>query len=87
MRLHREYDIPYSLRQPLTDKIRLEVQNDRLVPVQVPEAGVSSPLWPLPKPNGEIRLIVDYKRPLNPNLKVDHCGIPIPDDIFNDMQG
>ena len=75
---HKEYDLPYSAKATVSDQIRQEVQNGRWMPVEKAEAGVASPLWPIPKANGQYGLCADYKRTLNPNLVIDYYPLPKP---------
>lgn len=41
----------------------------------------------VPKPNGKLRMCVDFKTTLNKHLKVDQHPIPSPEDILNKFVG
>ena len=81
---HKEYSVPYSERERVTNELRMKVQQGRYVKVDRSEW--ASPVWPVPKPHSdEIRVVHDYKRTVNPNIVIDHYPLPLPVDIFNDM--
>jgi len=85
--VHKGYELPYSIKAQVTDQIRVEVQEGRWIHVDQAEAGIASPLWPVPKPDKTLRLCGDYKRILNPNVVTDNCILEKPEEMYNAMQG
>lgn len=69
----------------LKDKVKLEIsrllENGRITPVEHNQWG--TPVVPILKPDGSVRLCGDYKLTLNPHLEVDHFPLPHIEDILN----
>lgn len=83
---HASYEVPYALREQVTNELRKKIQEGRYV--RVSRSLWASPVWPVPKPNSsEVRVVHDYKRTINSNIVVDHYPLPIPEDIFNSLYG
>jgi hypothetical protein len=85
-----KYCKPRPLLFSLKDKVEKEldrlVQEGILTPVQTSEWG--TPLVPVLKPNGSLRLCGDYKITLNPYLEIDRHPKPrIEDLIANLLKG
>lgn len=53
--------------------------------VRVRQAEWASPTFPVQKKGGSYRLVVDFKKSLNPQLRVDHYPIPAPEEIFSEL--
>ncbi|XP_054266890.1 uncharacterized protein K02A2.6-like [Macrosteles quadrilineatus] len=77
--------VPYAL----TEKVELELN-------RLEEAGIISktdksdwgtPIVPVVKPNGNIRICADYKVTVNKQIKEEHHPIPRIEDIFAQMNG
>ncbi|XP_054259880.1 uncharacterized protein K02A2.6-like [Macrosteles quadrilineatus] len=77
--------VPYAL----TEKVELELN-------RLKEAGIISktdksdwgtPIVPVVKPNGNIRICADYKVTVNKQIKEEHHPIPRIEDIFAQMNG
>ena len=45
----------------------------------------ATPVVPLPKPDGSVRLCGDYRVAVNPHLEVDQHPLPKPKDIFSTL--
>ncbi|XP_041989081.1 uncharacterized protein K02A2.6-like [Aricia agestis] len=77
--------IPYALK----DKVDKEI--DRLsregVITKIDHSDWGTPIVPVVKPNGSIRLCADYKVTLNKVIKDEQYPIPIIEDIFAEMNG
>lgn len=77
--------VPYALK----DKVEKELQNleDQGVITRTEYSDWGSPLVIVPKPDGNVRLCIDYKVSLNPQLMDARYPIPKVDDIFYKMKG
>lgn len=77
--------IPYAL------KARVDEEIERLVAAgvitKVDHSDWGTPVVPIVKPNGSIRLCADYKVTLNKVIKDETYPIPIIEDIFAEMNG
>ena len=77
--------MPFALRE----KVKKEI--DRLIGKGVLQAVENSewatPIVPVPKSNGQIRLCGDYKMTLNPHLLVDKHPIPRVSDLLTKLSG
>ncbi|CAG9136383.1 unnamed protein product [Plutella xylostella] len=77
--------VPYALRQAVDNELnRLETEGI-ISPVEVSEWG--TPIVPVIKRSGAIRLCGDFKVTLNPVLEDDKYPIPRIEDIFVALQG
>ncbi|GFW35308.1 uncharacterized protein K02A2.6 [Trichonephila clavipes] len=76
---------------PFAVKGRVENEIDRLERGGIIEKADSSewttPVVPVVKPDGSIRLCVDYSVTLNPNLIVPQHHLPRLEDIFGSLNG
>jgi len=77
--------IPYGLREKVKEEL------DRLVKegtvVEVKESDWATPIVPVLKPNGSVRICGDYKVTLNPALKEMICTTPAIEDVINSTNG
>lgn len=73
----------------LKDKIKIEIerllQNKRIAPVKYSKWG--TPIVPVLKPDGTVRLCGDYKVTLNPYLETDRYPLPNIETIFETLKG
>ena len=77
---HRAYRVPFALDNVVNSLLDGWVKSDTAVHVR--QAEWASPGFPVPKKDGTYRLVVDFKKTLNPQLRIDHYPIPAPDEIF-----
>lgn len=78
------YEIPYGLRPSVVQILREGIDQGKYIPVST--SNYASSIWTIPKPNSsKYRVVVDYKRTLNPHLQVDCYPLPKPKDIFVSM--
>ena len=72
--------MPYALK-PKIDK-ELDHLVERGILEKVSYSDWATPIVPVPKPNGNVRICGDFKVTLNPVLEVDKYPLPRTDDIF-----
>lgn len=77
--------VPFALKDKINLEIKRLLENGRIEPVKYSEWG--TPVVPILKPDGSVRLCGDYKVTLNPQLKVDRFPLPHVEDIFNMLRG
>ncbi|KAK6186733.1 hypothetical protein SNE40_006011 [Patella caerulea] len=76
---------------PISMRAKVEAELDRLVnegilkPVEFSEWG--TPIVPVLKPNGDVRICGDYRLTVNTAAKVDRHPIPNIDDLYADLRG
>ena len=81
----RPYSIPFAIKDRVGKELdRLEEQG---VLRRVDYSDWASPVVPVPKRDGSIRLCGDYKVTLNPHLQVDQYPLPKPSDLFTCLTG
>ncbi|XP_028177592.1 uncharacterized protein K02A2.6-like [Ostrinia furnacalis] len=77
--------IPYALKPKVDEEI------DRLCKIgvitKIDHSEWGTPIVPIVKPNGSIRLCADYKITLNKVIQDEKYPIPIIEDIFSEMNG
>jgi len=77
--------IPYGLRESVKCEIDRLVGDKTLIKVETSEW--ATPIVPIRKPNGSIRICGDYKITLNPALKDMVCTTPAMEDVVNNTSG
>lgn len=77
--------IPYALKDKVDEEIERLSQLGVITKVDNSEWG--TPVVPIVKPNGSIRLCADYKVTLNKYIKEEQYPIPIIEDILAEMNG
>lgn len=81
----RPYEVPYSIVDKISESIdKLEAEGKIY---KVSHSEWASPLVPVKKSDGSYRLCVDFKRTVNPNLKIDIYPLPTAENIFASMSG
>ncbi|CAD5223264.1 unnamed protein product [Bursaphelenchus xylophilus] len=77
--------VPFALVEKVSKELdRLEAEGSLK---RVMNSDFASPLVIIPKANNEIRLCVDFKRTINPQLDVDEYPLPTPESIFQQLNG
>lgn len=77
--------VPFAVRDKLKKEIDSLCKDGIIEPVTFSEW--ASPIVLVQKPNGEIRLCVDYKQTVNPQLKNDSYPSPTPEEAFSAVAG
>ncbi|CAB3233190.1 unnamed protein product [Arctia plantaginis] len=77
--------IPFALREKVNNEIIRLIENGRITPVEQNEWG--TPIVPILKPDGSVRLCGDYKLTINPHLVFDHFHLPHIEDIMDVLKG
>lgn len=81
----RARQVPYALRSRVEAEIDHLVQENILVPVNHSEW--ATPIVPVVKGNGKIRICGDFKTTLNKHLLIDEHPLPTTDDLFTVLNG
>lgn len=81
----RERDVPFALRDPLAAEIDSLEESGIFTPINLSDWG--SPIVIAPKPDGRIRLCVDYKCTVNDQLIDAKFPIPKVDEVIHSLQG
>ena len=77
--------VPYSMKEPMTRELaRLEKLG---IIERANFSEWASPLVPVPKADGTMRMCGDYKITINPALEVDHYPMPTVEDMFATLAG
>lgn len=77
--------IPYSLQSKVESELEMMEKAGIIEKVHYSEWG--SPLVCVPKPDGNVRLCVDYKATVNPHLQDVRYTLPLIDDVLNSLRG
>lgn len=77
--------VPFALEDKIAEKLRYLLEQDIIERVDQPSAWVS-PIVPVVKDSGEIRLCVDMRRANNAVLREIH-PLPIVEELFSGMDG
>uniref|UniRef100_A0A8C5PIS1 Gypsy retrotransposon integrase-like protein 1 n=1 Tax=Leptobrachium leishanense TaxID=445787 RepID=A0A8C5PIS1_9ANUR len=81
----KAWTVPFALRAGVdAELIRLEEQG---VISKVERSAWASPIVPVKKSNGELRICGDFRMVLNSQLEVDQYPLPRVDDIFASLAG
>lgn len=82
---HRARPLPFALRERMDKELDVMLGAGIIEPVDCSDW--ASPLVPVNKPDGTLRVCVDYKATLNPVLLVDRYPLPKFDDILFALNG
>ncbi|KAL0881999.1 hypothetical protein ABMA27_001748 [Loxostege sticticalis] len=77
--------VPYALKSKVDEEIERLCTQGVITKIDHSEWG--TPIVPVVKPNGSIRLCADYKVTLNKVIEDEQYPIPIIEDIFSEMNG
>ena len=82
---YKEREVPYALRERVEKELN-ELESAGIIS-KCERSDWGSPLVIIPKPDGGIRLCVDYKPGVNPQLVSSNYPIRRIDDILNNLKG
>ncbi|XP_043266601.1 uncharacterized protein K02A2.6-like [Venturia canescens] len=77
--------LPYALKDKVEKELDRLVKEEILEPVENSEW--ATPIVPVLKNNGQLRLCGDYKITVNPNIKIDRYPIPRVQDLLSSLNG
>nr|CAI5855831.1 unnamed protein product [Callosobruchus analis] len=77
--------VPFALREKIEKEIQRLEKNQVLVPTEFSDW--SSPIVPVLKPNGDIRICGDFKVTLNPYLEIPQFPLPRIEYLFSQLRG
>lgn len=77
--------VPFAWRSKIESQLKALVEKGVLVPVDNSDWG--TPLVPIMKPNGEIRICGDYKSTINKYLEDVRYPLPLIDELFSSLRG
>ncbi|XP_059220208.1 uncharacterized protein K02A2.6-like isoform X1 [Stomoxys calcitrans] len=80
----KERQVPFALREKVEQELDT-LENEGIIS-KVNTSNWGSPLVVIPKPDGNVRLCVDYKLCVNPQLEPAHYPIKRIDEIFNTLK-
>lgn len=81
----RARPVPLALRAAVEREIKRLQNEGSIYPVEHSDYG--TPIVPVIKASGEIRLCGDYKSTINPLLKMDHYPLPRIEELFAALSG
>lgn len=76
--------VPLALKEKVKLEILRLVENKRIKPVEYSQWG--TPVVPILKADGSVRLCGDYKVTVNPHLEIDHFPLPHIEEIFETLK-
>ena len=82
---HKAQAVPYALRPKVEEELRRLQNEGILTKVEWSEWG--TPIVPVPKKDGSVRICGDYKVTVNPELQAEQYPLPRIEDIFARLAG
>ncbi|XP_049875886.1 uncharacterized protein K02A2.6-like [Pectinophora gossypiella] len=82
---HRARPLPYALHERVDAELDAMLRAGVIEPVDCSDW--ASPLVPINKPDGSLRICADYKATLNPSLLVDRYPLPKIEDVLVNLNG
>ena len=77
--------VPYAVRPKVEEELR-RLQNEGIL-VKVEWKDWATPIVPVPKKDGSVRICGDYKDTVNPELQAEQYPLPHIKDIFAKLNG
>lgn len=77
--------LPFALKSRVEEEIKSLVAQDILV--KVDHSDHATPIVPVIKANGKIRICGDFKITINPQLVIDEHPLPYTDELFENLAG
>ena len=77
--------VPYALRPKVEMELERLEREHIITPVATSQW--ATPIVPVPKKNGGVRICGDFKVTVNANLKIDHYPLPKIEDVFATLAG
>ncbi|XP_044757268.1 uncharacterized protein K02A2.6-like [Coccinella septempunctata] len=84
-KFHKARPIPYALKSPVEAEINRLLSLGIISPVDYSQWG--TPVVPVLKKNGAVRLCGDNKVTINPHIEIDQHPLPRIQDLFGCLQG
>ncbi|XP_049886457.1 uncharacterized protein K02A2.6-like [Pectinophora gossypiella] len=82
---HRARPVPYALRERMDSELDAMLREGVIEPVD--HSDWASPLVPVNKADGGLRICADYKATINPVLLIDRYPLPKIDDLMVNLSG
>ncbi|GFW44223.1 uncharacterized protein K02A2.6 [Trichonephila clavipes] len=77
--------VPFALKERMESELNRLVAEDIIEPVTYSDW--ATPIVPVIKQNGNLRICGDYKMTINPGLKIEQYPLPRIEDIFAELSG
>ncbi len=77
--------MPYALRLKVEEKLR-RLQNEGIL-TKVEWSSWATPIVPVPKKDGSVRIFGDYQGTVSPELQAEQYPLPRIEDIFAKLSG
>ena len=77
--------MPYALRPKVEEELK-RLQNEGIL-TKVEWSDWATPIEPIPKKDGSVRICGDFKGTVNPELQAQQYPIPCIEDIFAKLAG
>ncbi|PAA55759.1 hypothetical protein BOX15_Mlig019760g1 [Macrostomum lignano] len=84
-RFMKARNLPFALKDKVESQLDREIEQGILVPVQHSE--YASPVVPVLKSDGSVRVCSDFKQTVNPNVEPDSYPLPRIEELFAKLTG